>query len=208
MSPAPPAERPTAVVWDIGNVIVRWDPRTLYDKIFADRAERDAFLEGVCTVAWNIEFDRGMPMAQGVAELTAQFPHYGQAIAAWKDRWPEMLSGTIPQSIAAIEALAARGVPQFGLSNMSLDICDVVLAMDPAFGHLKPIIFSGAVGLIKPDAAIFELALERFGRPAASLLFIDDNAANIETARGLGFHAHLFEDPDAVAPLLAAHGLL
>jgi 2-haloacid dehalogenase/putative hydrolase of the HAD superfamily len=199
---------PTAVVWDIGNVIVRWDPRTLYQKIFDDVAEMDAFLEGVCTMAWNTEFDRGLPMTHGVDALTLQHPRYGPQIAAWRDRWAEMLSGVIPETVAAIEALAQRGVPQFGLSNMSPETQDRILALHPVFGHLDPIIFSGEVGLIKPDAAIFELAIERFGRPASELLFIDDSAANIEAARALGFHAHLFEDPAAIEPLLRSHGLL
>ena len=202
------AAAPTAVVWDIGNVIVRWNPRTLYSKIFSDTAELDAFLEGVCTMDWNTEFDRGVSMTEGVDSLSLRYPHYAAQIAAWRDRWPEMLSGTIPESVAAIEALAARGLPQFGLSNMARESQPVILAMDPAFQYLDPLIFSADIGLIKPDVAIFEAALERFKRPASELLFIDDSAANIDTARRLGFHVHRFEDPAAIEPLLRSHGLL
>jgi len=205
---AAPTAPVTGVVWDIGNVIVRWDPRTLYRRIFDDPDEMDAFLQGVCTMAWNAELDRGLSVSDGVEALSLQHPHHAPRIAAWRDRWPEMLSGTIAESIAAIEALAARGVPQFGLSNMARESLPVIVAMDPAFRHLDPLIISADVGLIKPDAAIFELAIARFGHPAEALLFIDDSAANIEAARRLGFHTHLFEDPAAIAPLLRSHGLL
>ncbi len=127
-------ERPTGVLWDVGNVIVRWDPRSLYSKIFADAAERDWFLNQVCTQAWHDEHDRGRPMAEGVAELAAQFP----------------------ETVQAIEALA----------------------------------------------------LERIGRPAQSLLFVDDNPRNIETASAMGFATHHFTDPTALEPALQEHGLL
>ncbi|HEY2662200.1 MAG TPA: HAD family phosphatase [Caulobacteraceae bacterium] len=202
------AQRPTGVLWDVGNVIVRWDPRTLYSKIFPDPAQRDWFLAEVCTQAWHIEHDRGRPMAEGIAALSAQFPGHAPAIAAWKDRWPEMFSGPIPETVQAIEGLAARGVPMFGLTNMSAETAANTFAMDPAFGHLRQIVVSGEVGLIKPDPRFFALALERIGQPAGSLLFVDDNADNIAAATALGFATHLFDDPVALAPALKGFGLL
>ena len=202
------APRPTGVLWDVGNVIVRWDPRTLYSKIFPDPVQRDRFLDEVDAQTWHIEHDRGRSMAEGVDLLSAQFPHYAQAIAAWKDRWTEMFSGVIPETIQAIEALAAHGVAQFGLTNMSAETAADTFAMDPAFGHLQQIVVSGEVGLIKPDPRFFSLALVRIGRPAESLLFVDDNPDNIATAAGLGFATHLFADPAALAPALEGFGLL
>jgi 2-haloacid dehalogenase/putative hydrolase of the HAD superfamily len=200
--------KPTGVVWDVGNVIVRWNPRSLYAKIFTDPAECDDFLENVCTLSWNAEFDRGRPMAEGIAELTAQFPHHAAAIAAWKERWWETFTGPIPETTWAIETLAARGAPMFGLSNISAETAAGTFAMHPCFDHLRIIVASGEVGLIKPDPRIFELALERYGMAADELLFVDDNAANIETARSLGFHTHWFRDPADLEPALRAHGLL
>ena len=113
------------VFFDVGNVIVRWDPRTLYSKIFPDPADRDRFLAEVCTPAWHIEHDRGRPMAEGVAALSAQFPEHAQAIAAWNDRWWEMFSGPIPETVQAIEALAVRGVPRAASASITASVSGI-----------------------------------------------------------------------------------
>jgi 2-haloacid dehalogenase/putative hydrolase of the HAD superfamily len=196
------------VLWDIGNVIVRWDPRTLYSKIFPDPAERDRFLAEVCTHAWHRQADLGRPMAEGVNALTAQFPHHAEAIAAWKDRWGEMFSGAIDETTSAIERLDARGVPMFGLSNAPAEVMAGVRAMHRAFGLLRDIVVSGEEKIAKPDPAIFALACRRAGMAPEDLLFVDDVAINIAAARALGFHVHLFDDPAALAPALERHGLL
>jgi FMN phosphatase YigB (HAD superfamily) len=205
MSTAP---APKAVLWDVGNVIVRWDPRTLYAKIFPDPAERDRFLAEVCTMDWHGEHDRGLPMAEGVARLSARFPEHAEAIAAWKSRWWEMFSGPIPETTDAMEALHARGAPMFGLTNMADEVADGVFAMHPAFRLLRDIVVSGREGLIKPDPRIYAVACERAGIAPHDLLFVDDSPANIAAAAALGFHTHLFEQPSALAPALRAHGLL
>jgi HAD superfamily hydrolase (TIGR01549 family) len=197
-----------AVLWDIGNVIVRWDPRTLYSKIFADADECDRFLADVCTMDWHVRHDRGVTFAENRKALVARFPDYAEPIAAWEGRWWEMFSGAIPQTEAAIEALARRGVPQYGLSNMSHEVIEGVLAISPAFRHLQGVVISGELGLLKPDPEIYRAACERFGRPPQDFLFIDDTAANIEAARALGFEAHHFTDPAGLRPALQAHGLL
>jgi HAD superfamily hydrolase (TIGR01549 family) len=204
----PAARAPVGVLWDVGNVIVRWDPRTLYSKIFPDPAERDRFLAEVCTPAWNHAFDRGRPMAEGIDELSARHPHHAEAIAAWSARWPEMFSGTIDQTTSAMAALHERGAPMFGLTNMSHEKSAEVLAMHPAFGLMADIVISGVEKLAKPEPEIFALACRRAGLAPDALLFVDDLPANIEAARALGFHVHLFDDPDALAPALARHGLL
>jgi 2-haloacid dehalogenase/putative hydrolase of the HAD superfamily len=203
------AVAPKAIVWDFGNVIVRWDARTLYSKIFPDAAERDRFLAEVCTGAWHIETDRGaISFADNCARLIAQHPHHEAAIRAWRERWWEMFSGPIAETEAAIEALHARGVPQFGLSNISAETLQGTLAMSPAFGRLTAYVASGLEKLIKPDPAIFALACERFGYAPSDLLLIDDSARNIEAARAAGFDVHHFTDPAALRPALEARGLL
>ena len=108
-----------AVIWDVGNVIVRWDPRTLYSRIFADPAECDRFLSGVCTMEWHGPTDCGVTFDENCAALSVRFPEHHDAIWAWKHRWGEMFSGPIPETEAAIEALQARGVTQYALTNMS-----------------------------------------------------------------------------------------
>jgi FMN phosphatase YigB (HAD superfamily) len=199
---------PIGVVWDIGNVIVRWDPRTLYSKIFPDPAERDRFLAEICTFEWHRAHDLGRPMAEGVAELSARYPEHSEAIAAWKSRWGEMFSGTIDQTTTAMERLHGRGAPMFALSNAPVEIIGDVLAMHPAFGLLREVVVSGEVRMAKPDPAIFVLMCDRAGLAPDQLLFVDDVAGNIEAARALGFHVHLFDDPGALEPALVRHGLL
>lgn len=199
---------PKAVIWDVGNVIVRWNPRTLYSQIFADPAECDRFLSHVCTMEWRLATDRGVSFADNCAALAAKFPHYASEIDAWRTRWQDMFSGAIPETEAAIEALHAAGAPQFVLSNMSLETYDGTVAMSEAFGRIEGFLISGREGLIKPDPAIFRLACERFGMAAGDFLFVDDGAHNVEAARALGFHVHHFTDPRALRPALEGFGLL
>jgi len=197
-----------AVLWDIGNVIVRWNPRTLYSKIFPDPAECDRFLTSVCTMDWHLAHDRGVAFEDNRAELIARHPEHEAAIRAWGDRWWEMFSGPIPETESAIEALHQAGVPQFGLSNISQHTIEGTVAMSPAFGRLRGVVVSGDEGITKPDPAIFRLASERFGHAPADMLFVDDGARNIEAARALGFDVHHFTDPAALRPALEARGLL
>lgn len=199
---------PKAVIWDVGNVIVRWDPRTLYSKIFPDPAERDRFLADVCTMAWHTPTDCGVSFDENCAALSARHPEHHDAIWAWKHRWSEMFSGAIPETEAAIECLQARGVRQYALTNMSHETEAATFAMSPAFGRLDGRIVSGREGMMKPDAAIFHLTCDRFGLAPGETLFVDDSVRNVEAARALGFHVHHFTDPAALTPALEAIGLL
>ena len=200
--------RVRGVVFDVGNVIVRWDPRTLYSKIHPDVAERDWFLANVCTMAWHTAHDAGVSFAANRAPLLARFPEHADAILAWERRWWEMFSGPIPETEAAIEAMAARGVPMIGLTNMSAETAAGTFAMSPAFDRLSDIVVSASVGLMKPDPRIFQLAAERAGLAPAELLFVDDSQRNVDAAAALGFDVHLFDDPATLHPALAARGLL
>jgi 2-haloacid dehalogenase/putative hydrolase of the HAD superfamily len=199
---------PKAVIWDVGNVMVRWDPRTLYSKIFPDPVECDRFLASVCTMDWHLATDRGVTFAENRAPLVARFPEYADQIEAWETRWWDMFSGPIPETEAAIEALHGAGIPQYVLSNMSHETFAGTFAMSPAFRRIADQVISGREGVIKPDPAIFRLACERFGLAPQDVLFVDDGAHNIEAARALGFHVHHFTDPAALRPALEAAGLL
>jgi len=202
------ASHPRAMLWDVGNVIVRWNPRTLFAKIFREPAELDGFLSHVCTMDWHGETDRGLSFADNIARLVPLHPHYADQIAAWWDRWPEMFSGAIAETESVMDDLAARGVPQFGLTNMSLEAWPGVQAMSPVFRHFQDVIVSAEEGTIKPERRIYEIALERTGLEPADLLFVDDNAANIAAAAAMGFHTHQFLDPATLRPMIQAHGLL
>lgn len=200
---------PRAVLWDVGNVIVRWDPRALYAKIFKEPADLDRFLSHVCTLEWHVAHDRGVSFADNAAPLIDRFPEHEAEIRAWDDRFDEMLSGPIPETAEVIDALAARQVPQFALTNMPQSKWPVVQAISPAhFGHFRDAVVSGDEGVIKPARRIYEIVLERTGLSAQDLLFIDDSVANIAAAEALGFHTHHFTDPGALRGAVAAHGLI
>jgi 2-haloacid dehalogenase/putative hydrolase of the HAD superfamily len=199
---------PVGVLWDVGNVMVRWDPRTLYSKIFPEPAVRDRFLSSVCTLAWHALTDRGVPAEQNTADLIARHPEHEAEIRAWWDRWDEMFSGAIEETEAAMHELAERGVPQFALTNMAGPVWPTIPPMVPACRHLKAVVVSGDEKLIKPEPAIYHLACERAGLAPQELLFVDDSAVNIAAAAELGFHVHRFDDPAALRPALEAHGLL
>ncbi len=202
------ASTPTAVLFDIGNVIVRFDPNALYAKILPDAEERQWFLAHVCSMAWHIEHDRGAAMAQTIPALVERHPRYRDAIEAWRDRAPEMLPNLIKPSVEAIEALYASGVPLFALTNMPAEWISFITSMSPAFARFRDIVVSAHEGIIKPDPRLYRIALERMGRPADEVLFIDDSLPNIDAARALGFDVHLFDDPAALRPALEARGLL
>lgn len=199
---------PRGVLWDVGNVIVDWSPRRLYLKIFEEPAACDRFLSSVCTMAWHMETDRGRSPEDNTRLLIDQFPHHGPEIRAWWDRWDEMFAGAIPETEAAMEALATAGVPQFGLTNMWSGTWPFVQSLSPAFRHLRATVVSAEEALIKPDPRIYALACERSGLAPSELLFIDDSATNIAAAAALGFHVHRFEDPAHLIPVLTRHGLL
>ena len=199
---------PKALLWDFGNVIVRWNPRTLYSKIFPDPVQCDRFLAEVCTMAWHAPTDCGVTFAENCAQLIAVHPQHEAEILAWHARWDEMFSGPIAETEAAIDALHARGVPQYGLSNISHETLDSTVAMSPAFARLSGVVASGLEGVMKPDPAIFRLCCERFGLGPGDFLFVDDSARNIEAAAALGFDTHHFTDPAALAPALVRRGLI
>jgi len=188
--------------------MVRWDPRTLYSKIFPDPAERERFLTSVCTMDWHLAHDLGVTFAENRAPLLERHPEYADEIHAWEDRWWEMFSGAIPETEAAIEVLNAAGVAQYGLSNMSHEVIDGIVALSPAFDRLEDIVISAETAVMKPDPRIFAQACQRFGLEPAEALFVDDSEKNIVGAKALGFHTHHFTDPAALRPALEAAGLL
>ncbi len=181
-----------AVVWDIGHVLVQWSIRHLYAKLIPDPAELDWFLTQVVTVPWHFRHDAGEPLADLIAEKVAEFPEHRALIEAYGPRWLETIPGPIEGTPALVEALAAKGVPQFSITNFGADTWAMFRPTFPVLDHMGDIVVSGVERLIKPDPAIFELAAQRFGHAPGRMLFIDDNAANIASAAALGWHVHHF----------------
>ena len=197
-----------AVVFDLGGVLIDWDPRYLYRKLLADEAAVEEFLATVCTMEWNLEQDRGRPFAEAVAELVERHPEHAAAITAYHERWPEMLAGDIPGTVELLAGLRAAGVPLYALTNWSAET--FVVARE-RFGFLEwfdGVLVSGEERLVKPDPAIFELLAERFGLDPRETFYVDDSEVNVAAARELGFDAVSFTGPQRLRRDLAARRLL
>ncbi len=197
------------LLWDYGNVLVRWEPGRLYARLIPDPERLTYFLSEVCPMSWHLQHDRGRPMAETIPERQALFPDWADEIAAWKTGFGDMIGGQIDSSVAIVEALAAAGVPQFVLSNLPSEMVET--SFGPfAFPRLfADAIISGDHGVVKPDPALFDIALARMGRPnPGQVLFIDDSQPNIDAARSLGLRAHRFVEGMDLAGLVRAEGLL
>ncbi len=196
-----------AVIFDLGGVLIDWNPRHLYRKLFDDAAEMELFLTQVCSPDWNLEQDRGRPWAQAIAELSARYPEQARLIAAYRDRWPEMLNGAIEGTVRILERLDAAGVPLYALTNWSAETFPYAERLYPFLGRFRAIVVSGRIGLVKPDPAIYRHAIRRFGIDPGRTLFIDDSAANVAGAAAVGLRAIHFTGAEALARDLAALGL-
>ncbi|MGE8134197.1 HAD-IA family hydrolase [Novosphingobium subterraneum] len=198
-----------AVVWDIGRVLVQFDLSGIYAEAIPDRAERARFVSEVVTEDWHAQHDEGVPFAQMVATRTAQFPQHADLIALYASNWLASLPGPVPGTHELIERLASRQVPQYAITNFGIDSWTLFRPTFPILDHMGDIVISAVERLVKPDPAIFHLAARRFGRAPETMLFIDDNAANIATARALGWHVHHFVgDPDVLEQRMRTQGLL
>ncbi|MFO1153300.1 MAG: HAD family phosphatase [Rhodospirillales bacterium] len=198
--------RPRVVVFDIGGVLIDWDPRHLYRKLIADAAAMEDFLERVCTPAWNLALDRGRPFALGVDELQRQYPHLGSLIAAYDQRWDEMVAGIHGETVDLLRALAAAGVPLYAITNFSVEKFALVVARYDFFQLFKGIVVSGALGVVKPDPAIFRAFVETYRLTAGDCLFIDDSPQNVAGARAFGMAAVHYTSAADLARQLAAYG--
>lgn len=196
-----------AVIFDLGGVLIDWNPRHLYRTLFDDEAAMERFLSEVCTPAWNLEQDRGRPWAQAIAELSAVHPDKAGLIAAYRGRWHEMLNGPITGTVAILEELDDAGVELFALTNWSAETYPCAERLYPFLGRFRAVVVSGRIGLVKPDAAIYRHALARFGVAPERTLFIDDSARNVAGAAAVGLRAVRFAGAEGLRRDLAAFGL-
>jgi len=197
-----------AVVFDLGGVLVDWNPRHLYRRMFADEREMEEFLATVCTQSWNEEQDLGRPFAEGVQLLIERHPHRAKEIRAYDERWDEMLKGPIDDSVVLLGELRERGVSLFALTNWSAEKFPVSCSRFAFFDWFEGIMVSGEERLKKPDPQIFRLAVQRFGLDPVVTLLVDDSAPNIAAAAQLGFRTHRFAGAPALRNALVEHGLL
>jgi 2-haloacid dehalogenase len=199
---------PTTVVWDIGGVFLDWNPRHLYRKLIEDEAAMEDFLATVCTNEWNVEQDRGRDWDLAVAELAAEHPDKAELIAAFHLRWEETVAGPVPGTKEILEDLAARGVPQYAITNFSSPKFAIAREAYPELKRFAGIVVSGDLRLIKPDPAIYRALLDAYAIEPSSALFVDDSPKNVDGARAVGMHAVRFVDAPTLRRDLEGFGLL
>ncbi|MGN6867866.1 MAG: HAD family hydrolase [Solirubrobacteraceae bacterium] len=207
--PSPDANsRPTAVVFDLGGVLLDWNPRHLYRKLFDDEAEMDRFLSEVCTMEWHHAHDLGVPPEETSPPLVETHPQHAEHIWAWTQRSEEMLAGPIDETVEILRALKDRGVPLYALTNMETWTYPGRRERYPFLTWFDGTIVSGFEGVAKPDRKVFELLLDRFGLTPGTTIFIDDSPKNVAAARAAGIQAIEFESPALLRQRLEQAGLL
>ena len=182
------------MVFDLGGVLIDWDPRYLYRRIFSTEKEMDYFLTEICTPEWNRELDRGRTFARATASLKARYPRYTVEIEAYRVRWPEMLGGPIQGTVEILRELKDRDYLLYALTNFSAEAFPVARSRYEFLECFEDIVVSGEERMIKPEAGIYDLLIQRTGLDPAASLFIDDLPENVTAAEKAGFTGIIFQD--------------
>jgi 2-haloacid dehalogenase len=197
----------TAVVFDLGGVLLDWDPRYLYRQLFADPAEMEDFLARICTADWHHAHDLGEDITQSCRRLARLHPRYRDMIMAWTERGEEMIAGQIDETVDVLAELRAGGMRCLALSNMEPATFATRRARFPFMSWLDGYVISGIEGVAKPDRRIFQILLRRYRLDPAATAFIDDSPGNVAAARGLGLHALHYTSAGALRKQLRSLGL-
>jgi 2-haloacid dehalogenase len=201
--------RRSVAIFDFGGVLIDWNPRHLYRKLFdGDEAAMEHFLATVCTSEWNLQQDAGRSFAEANAVLARQHPDKLPLIEAWGTRFDEMMRGAIDGTVEIVAELHRRDVPLYGLTNWSAETFPIGRHRFEFFSWFRGIVVSGEEKLIKPDPRIFELLLQRYELDPGHAVFIDDNAKNSAAASALGIHGIHFTDPPTLRRDLVEMGML
>ena len=195
------------IIFDFGGVLVDWDPHRMLDAYFGSREKADWFIANICTGEWNAQMDAGKPFAQGIAELSAEYPEWSTEIQAYFDRWIEMIGGEIPGMLEIMKDLKRKGYKMYGLTNWSAETFCQVRHKFEVFDQLDGMLVSGEEKMLKPDPAFFQLLVDRFNLNPAECLFIDDNQPNVDGARRFGLNAIRFKDADTLRKELITLGI-
>jgi 2-haloacid dehalogenase len=196
-------------IFDLGGVVVDWNPRYLYRKLFnGDETAMESFLGAVCTPSWNAQQDAGRPFADGCGCLKQLHPDKAKLIDAWFERFEEMLGGEIPGTVDILRELRSRSVPIYALSNWSAETFPMALNRFECLSWFDGVLLSGQVKLVKPDRRIFEVFLDTFRIDPSRAIFIDDIRQNVQTAVELGMRGVVFKDSAGLRAELTRTGLL
>ena len=197
-----------AVLFDLGKVLLDWDPRYYYGRYFSSDDALEYFVRDVIAHDWYLEMDAGKPTDQAIAERSRAFPEHAELIARWKEGWPVMMRGPISGSVVILDELRQRGVRLYALTNFSPETWPLAKARFEFLSWFEDAIVSGEHGIVKPDPRIFELAISRCRLDPVRTAFIDDVPANVEAGRRCGLRAIQFTTPAKLRTDLASLGLL
>lgn len=200
--------RREAVVFDLGNVLIEWDRARLFSQLIPDADELRYFLDHVLTLEANRRLDEGTPLDRVAADVAAAHPEYRDVVLAFAERWRETIGDAIEGSVEILAELTGAGVPVYALSNWSDETFAIVEPDFPFLEWFDGLVISGREGVTKPDLRIFEILCERHDLEPHRVVFVDDSAANVEAALGLGFDAVLFSGPEELRRTLVDRGLL
>lgn len=184
-----------AIVFDVGEVLIDWNPRYLYRKIFDDEREMEHFLEKICTFEWNIRQDAGYPWDAAIEEKVKEFPDYEQQIRMYKERWLEMVSGGVQGSVDTLYRLKEAGWLLYAITNYNHETFELSKEKWPFLKEFDGAVVSGEEKICKPDPKIYQILLERYQLKGQECIFIDDRAENIKAAEEQGMTGILFESP-------------
>ncbi|HLV86597.1 MAG TPA: HAD family phosphatase [Candidatus Sulfotelmatobacter sp.] len=196
------------VVFDLGGVLIDWNPRYLYRKLFRDEGQMEDFLANICTAQWNLQQDGGRSFAEACAILKLKHPDKAAMIDAWFERFDEMMAGPIAGTVDILAELRDQEVPIYALSNWSAETFPFAKRRFEFLQWFRAIFLSADVRLVKPDPRIFQSFCEKFALRPEQIVFIDDLPHNVEAARTVGMHAIQFSDPASLREELAQHGIV
>jgi 2-haloacid dehalogenase len=197
------------VIFDFGGVLIDWNPRYLYRKLFGDdEAAMEAFLAEVTTPEWNLQQDAGRSWDEAVRLLTEEHPTKAELIAAYQHRWEETLGGAIDDSLHILRELKDAGHPLYGLTNWSQETFPVAIERFDFLALFDGIVVSGQEGMVTPDPKLYQTLLERYDVDPTRAVFIDDNKANVDAAEAFGIHGIHFHTPAQLRAELVALGFL
>lgn len=180
------------IIFDFGNVLVRWEPEKIYTEHFGDEAKAWWFLRHVADNDWRLRIDAGESQDACIAEQQARYPEYRQALALYRDRWRDMLTGEMPGMRDIIVELRKKGHEIYGLTNWSMETFPQAREHFPILQMIDRYVVSGAEHLVKPDPRLFQVLLDRYGLRAEECTFVDDNPVNVEAARRMGMRGIVF----------------
>jgi 2-haloacid dehalogenase len=197
------------VIFDLGNVLIDWNPRYLYRKIFTDENRMEAFLQDVCNMKWNELLDLGCDGSECVQELASLYPHHASEISAYWERWSEMVAGDIPGTVEIFRDLKSLNKHKLlALSNWSHEKFAITRPRFEFLSWFDGIVLSGEEKIVKPDPRLYRILLERHDVSPSRAVFIDDVQKNLDAASGLGIHTVLFTNPSEVRRRLTDMGVL